>query len=220
MRNILLLIKKDSWLHQANFESFLTCVLMTTTVFFITRLSVEADLITEYAAGSYWTAFFITGYLTLNRILQIETLNQSFQAILISGVPSSSVFIASNLSLIFFFSVSQLVILPIHALFFGIDWTLLNYPLFLLIFFLVAIGFNAVISVIGVLVSEIKFNEFLLPLLCFPLQIPLLLAAVTLSNGIIQGEDLSVLTDWIKMLFAFDTVFLLLGYIIYTVIFD
>jgi heme exporter protein B len=60
----------------------------------------------------------------------------------------------------------------------------------------------------------------MLPLLLFPLLIPVLLAAVQLTQGSLQGESLRAGSHWIRLLAVFDVVFLVVGFLTFTFILE
>ena len=56
-------------------------------------------------------------------------------------------------------------------------------------------------------------NEVLFPLLLFPLVIPVIIGTVTATSVVLGGGTLGEASAWLKLLCAFDIVFLVAGYL-------
>ncbi len=56
--------------------------------------------------------------------------------------------------------------------------------------------------------AHLRAREVMLPLLLFPLTVPVILGAVRSTQAILGGSGLAEATQWIKLLGGFDIVFL------------
>ncbi|KAK3584282.1 hypothetical protein CHS0354_035363 [Potamilus streckersoni] len=215
----ILLIKKDIWLHLSNPAVFFNYILFSVSVYVLFRLTVNNDIPLYVIPGSFWTAYFLSGYTALTRIVQTETQHQSHKALICAGVSPTLIYIASFTSLTLFFSICLLLLLPLHSLFFN-SGGLLLLPDFILIFILITFGFNAGIILIAGLLAELPFADFLLPVLCFPIQTPLILGGIKLTEGIITGSTLAEQQNWLILLFCYDIIFFTAGYILTEILND
>ena len=73
-------------------------------------------------------------------------------------------------------------------------------------------------TLISVLTIEVRFKEVLVPLLLFPLSIPLLLASIRLSEVLLFSLDWNKLEIGLIILIAFDLIYLLICWISYELI--
>jgi heme exporter protein B len=61
--------------------------------------------------------------------------------------------------------------------------------------------------------STSKARQVMLSILVFPISVPLIIAAVKATGTILDGRSLQAVYSWLKILVAFDLVFLLLAYL-------
>ena len=85
----------------------------------------------------------------------------------------------------------------------------------LLLILLSSLGFSAVGTLFGAMVSSIRTREVLLPILLFPIVIPVILASVNGSTEVLLEEKFRFLFQWIKILAAFDVIFLAASFLVF-----
>jgi heme exporter protein B len=105
-----------------------------------------------------------------------------------------------------------LLIMPLFALFFQLNlWDALL-PL-LVVAVLGTLGFAAIGTLFSALTANLRAREVLFPLLLFPLVVPVIIGAVTATGVILGGGTLDEAGGWLKLLGAFDTIFLAVAYL-------
>ena len=60
-----------------------------------------------------------------------------------------------------------------------------------------------------------RVNEFLLPLLLFPIVTPLMISAVKSTTAIMSSAQISEWKIWFQIILTYDIIFGLLGFLIY-----
>ena len=60
--------------------------------------------------------------------------------------------------------------------------------------------------------ANTRAREVMLPVLLFPIVLPVVISAVKLTAGILDGLPWSSLGSWLRLLIGFDIVFLALSY--------
>jgi heme exporter protein B len=104
--------------------------------------------------------------------------------------------------------VAEAVVFPLFAVLYNVDlWTYL--PRLYVFAFLGTLGFSALATLFAGITSRTRAREIMLPLLLFPLTVPIILGTVRGMEGILRGEELLALGPWLKILAGFDVVFLL-----------
>jgi heme exporter protein B len=78
---------------------------------------------------------------------------------------------------------------------------------------LATVGFAAVGTLLAALTHAVRAREALVALLLFPLAVPLILGAVRSTEILFLGLGLAEAAKWIKLMVAFDALFLAGGYI-------
>ena len=58
-----------------------------------------------------------------------------------------------------------------------------------------------------------RAREVLLPVLLFPVLLPVLVAAVKLTGGLLDGEPLSQMGNWLQLMVLYDIGFTVLAYL-------
>ena len=79
----------------------------------------------------------------------------------------------------------------------------------LVILLLGAIGLVVLGTFYAAMASRSRAREVLLPLLLFPMLVPVLLAAMQASKVLLAGDMMHEAGAWMKMLVAYDIIFLL-----------
>ena len=71
-----------------------------------------------------------------------------------------------------------------------------------------AVGIAAVGTVFAAMAVNTRSREVMLPVLFFPVVVPVIVAAVEASGGLIRGDASADLTRWLPLMAVFDAVFL------------
>lgn len=165
-----------------------------------------SEFMAEAAPGILWLTFVFAGLLGMNRTFVYEVDKGCLQGLMLAPVDRSVIYISKFLVNLIFIGIVELIVLPVFSIFFKLD-IFSSLGQLLLVILLSTIGF----SVIGTLFSAIAVNtrtrEVMLPILHFPVSIPVILAAVQATAAIFQGEEWDVIWGWLKILIAFDIIF-------------
>jgi heme exporter protein B len=82
-----------------------------------------------------------------------------------------------------------------------------------LIVFLGTLGFTAVGTIFSAMAANTKARDKILSILIFPIYAPVVIAVVKATGTILDGKAIPEIYAWLKILIAFDLVFLLLAYL-------
>ena len=166
------------------------------------------ELVTTVGPGVLWVAFTFAGVLSMNRTFVLERDKGGLEGLMLCPVGREAIYLGKMLSIFLFMTVVQLVTLPIFSVIF-------NLPLFplrlVLVMPLATLGFAAVGTVFSAMAVNTRSREVLLPLLFFPIVVPVLISAVEASGVVLRAEPWSELLIWIEILLAFDVVFLMVS---------
>jgi heme exporter protein B len=88
-------------------------------------------------------------------------------------------------------------------------------PGLLLIILLGSIGYVAVGTLLASMAVQTRTRDILLPVLLFPLVIPILIAAVKGSTGFLQGVDIIDIRPWINLLLVYDVIFVAVAFMVF-----
>jgi heme exporter protein B len=114
-------------------------------------------------------------------------------------------------NLLFIFAM-ELLMLPLASIFFNI-WLIT--PSLLLVVTLGTIGFAAVGTLFSALSVNTRAREVLLPILLFPIMVPVLIAGVRATGALLDGETLSDIAHWLRLVIAYDAIFIAVAFLLF-----
>ncbi|MCG8334397.1 MAG: heme exporter protein CcmB [Proteobacteria bacterium] len=205
---------KDLQLDLKRLENFFSMLFFTITILLIFAFALPQDLSKQIdvLAGMYWISFLLSGILSLNKSFQHEKENGCIHALLISPVGRGAIFLGKMFASVTFILIVQGLVIPIFGILFNF-LAISFFPELMLLSLLASLGFASLGTLLAGLTSDIRFKEILLPLLLFPLLVPLLLACVRITQDILGGSGLLVSADWVRLLVGFDLIFLIIAYL-------
>lgn len=160
--------------------------------------------------AALWVTVAFAATLGLARAHALEQERGALEGVLLSPVSRSTLFLAkcaSNLVVVLF--LEAVVVLASAALLdagVGRRVVLLAPPLVL-----GAVGFTAAGTLLGAMTAATRLREVLLPILLLPVVLPVIIVSLAAIGRVLDGAGLAALAVPLKMLGAFDVVFLLLG---------
>lgn len=168
----------------------------------------------EISGGLLWIVFTFAGTLVLNRSFARELPNDCLDGLLAAPVPGSSLFLGKALSNFVLILAVEVVALPVFGIFYNVRWTQQFWTLMLVVA-LGTWGLTAIGTVFSALTVNIRLREVMLPLLVYPLMIPMLLGAMRLTALLVAGQPVTGDdTVWLRLLFGFDVIFTALSLVL------
>jgi heme exporter protein B len=161
----------------------------------------------QVAAGAIWLPTAFASVLSLSRTWQRERQEGAFDALLVSPLSHSAIFMGKALGMFVFLLAVEAVVVPTAALLFNID--LGRFGLGVLAIALCATpGIAAAGALFGVMTVRTRARDLVLAIVLFPLLSPTLMAAVGATRDLFDGQSLSALIGWFKVMLIFDLAFL------------
>ncbi len=167
----------------------------------------------ETGAGILWVAITFASVLGLGRTFAMERENRCLEGLLLSPLGGAALFGAKMTVNCIFMCLAQLAIVPLFFVLYG-DGFLHDVPMLLLVLLLANIGFSAAGTLFSAITAATGRNEALLPLLFFPLVMPLIAMAVKACGMIFGGADPARYTSWLQVMTAFALIFTGLGFLL------
>tara|TARA_Y100000588_G_scaffold386678_1_gene482755 strand:+ start:5592 stop:6275 length:684 start_codon:yes stop_codon:yes gene_type:complete len=162
------------------------------------------------AGGLLWVVYLFASVLILTRSFAREITNGCLDALIASPVPASAIFCGKLLSNALLLLLIELVSLPVFSVFYDISW-LGKFDSLLPVLLLGTWSITAVGTIFSAITAGNRLRELMLPLLVFPMTLPVLMACVKVTTLIFTGEPLGESIVWLKLLIAFAVIFTLLG---------
>jgi heme exporter protein B len=211
VQQVLAIVRKDLWAERRTKENLSAMIVFALIVLVIFNFAFELQEVdlNVVGAGVLWVAFTFSGILGLGRSFATEKDKGSLDGILLAPVDRGAIFLGKMMSNVIFITTMQAVILPLFAILNN-----LALPWFPLVPYIVlgTLGFAAVGTVLSAIAASTKMREVMLPILLFPVSIPLLMAAVKLTSGALQSLDFSHVALWFNILILYDVLFLVVAF--------
>ena len=159
------------------------------------------------AGAMLWVTVILAALLGLGRAYTIDREEDALTGLLLTPVDRGAFYLgkfAANLTLLL---ATEVVIFPVYGLFFQLQlWR----PLWgvALVVVLASVGIVAAGTLFGAIAGSTRLGETLLPVLLLPLVIPVVIYAASATQRLLVGRPLGEITGSLKMLLAFDIVFL------------
>jgi heme exporter protein CcmB len=205
--------RKDLTVEFRSRELFLTTLFfaLSTVLVFAFAFVREGRAIADAAAGILWVAMAFAGTLSLGRTFDREQANQTLPALLQAPIDRAAVYVGKLAGLVGLSWLVLLVIVPLVGLLFQAA-VASQAPRLVALLAAGSIGFLAVGSLFGAMLVRTRSRDVLLPVLLFPMTVPVLLAGVRGTSALLQETpDLAVAQMWLTMLVFFDAVFVTLA---------
>jgi len=167
-------------------------------------LQLSTDLQAGLTAGLLWVSLAFASTLGLNRSISLERENNALDGLLLAPVDRSAIYFGKALSNFAFTFLVALILLPVFTLFFGQNM----FNLTLVLFILLGVGaYTSLGTLLATLSIQARTRDVLLPILLYPLALPILIAAVEGSRGALSGQPLAELQSWLFLLLASNILF-------------
>ncbi len=174
--------------------------------------SIDATLVRpqDIAAGLIWMTLVFGGLLGVGRTFYLEAQDGAFQGVLTSPTPKDAVFLGKTLANFVLLYIVALLVVGVFTLFFGLHLGQ-NPGMLALALGLGALGFVALGTLFSAIASGTQMGETLLPILVFPLLVPMVIYGVSATNRILAGRPSEEVSGNLRMLAAFAVVAVFAG---------
>jgi heme exporter protein CcmB len=213
LETVWLVMRKDLLIELRSRE-----ILYTTVFFAISAVLVfafgfvrDGQPLEGAAAGILWIAISFSGTLALGRAFDRERQSETLRALLLAPVDRPALYVAKFLGVLTLLIAVEILIVPLIALLF--QTPLLGAPLTMIGLLLAGtVGFVCVGTLFAAMLGRARSRDVLLPVLLYPITIPVIIAGVRGTIALTQVEiDVAVARAWLSLLVSFDVVFLTLA---------
>ncbi len=187
------------------FTSMLTFSILVVVIFSF-AFAFSTGLIKLAAPAMLWITFTFAGVLGLSRSFALEKEGNAVLGLLLTPTDRSFIYIGKLISGTIFVFIVGMIIVPMFVIFFNLDFVATVLPLIPVVL-LGSLGYVAVGTLFSAMAVNTRLREVLLPILLFPIIIPLIVSAVKLSSLVLEGKPLSDGYSALQLLIAFDIIF-------------
>jgi heme exporter protein B len=216
MDKIWAIFRKDLLIELRTKDSLNTMLFFGIVVLVIFNFALESlsDSTRSEAPGILWVAFAFSGTLALNRMFAAEKENGCLQGLLMIPADRGIIYLGKMLAATVFMLIAEAVIFIFSLIFFNLTvWV--EIPYLALVFLIGTLGFTAVGTLLSAVAVNTKMREVLLPLILFPVILPMLINAVEATNIILNTHDYAALKLPLSVMSVFTIVFGTIAYLLF-----
>jgi heme exporter protein B len=170
-------------------------------------LDLRPEMVAVVGRGVLWVVVVFAGTIGLGRSFSAERDQGTLEGLLVAPVDRSALFFAKVIGNLLFMALVELVTVAAFVALFNITVDLIPLAITL---GLGTVGLAATGTLFAGIASNTRAREVMLPLLLFPIIVPLLIGVVQASSPAL-GEGLGREAPWLTLLAAFDVVYLAAG---------
>jgi heme exporter protein B len=212
-RTAWIVARKDLVIEARSRELLYTTVFFAVAVVLMFSFSfvVEGTPLPDAAAGILWVALAFSGTLALGRTFERERQAETLKALILAPTERSALYVGKLIGMLGVMSLVVAVVGPLVLVLFrvsvsGVVWHLLA------LLVTGGLGFAGVGTLFAAMLSRSLSRDILLPVVLYPLTVPLMIAGVSGTSALLAAEpNLARAEVWLAMLIFFDAVFLTLA---------
>jgi heme exporter protein B len=207
MPNLLAAFRKDlllQWRGRAQVAAIFVFG-ATSLLLFSFAIGPETHALRQYAAGFLWLGLLLSSTLTLADSFQSEMDDRALEGLVLLPADPRALYYGKALANCLQLVLVGVGLLPLMVVLYDAG-TLRLLPL-LGVIVLGSAGLSAPGTLYAAMTSQARARQTLLPLLLFPLVVPVLLSAVKATSLLILGDPMGQARSWVGLLIAFDLIY-------------
>jgi len=207
-------VQKDLAAEFRSRELLSAMLVFSLLVILIFNFALELDIKTRQSvtAGVLWTTFAFAGTLGLNRSMAVEKDRGCMDGLLLAPVDRAAIYFGKAISNLAFMLIVEAIVLPVYSMLYNVN---LFQAGLLGVILLGSIGYTAVGTLLAAMSVQTRTRDVLLPILLFPVAIPVLLASVKASGGLLDGAEFSEILTPLNILIVYDVIFIAVAYMVF-----
>lgn len=214
LKATLAIVQKDLAAEFRSRELLSAMLVFSLLVILIFNFALELDVKVRQSvtAGVLWTTFAFAGTLGLNRSMAVEKDRGCIDGLLLAPVDRSAIYFGKAISNLAFMLIVEAIVLPVYSMLYNINLFQLD---LLGVILLGSIGYTAVGTLLSAMAVQTRTRDVLLPILLFPIAVPVLLASVKASGGMLAGAEFAEILVPLNILIVYDIVFIAVAFMVF-----
>jgi heme exporter protein B len=159
----------------------------------------------RFGPGLLWIALLFAGSLMLQPSFAREHANDTLDALCLAPVSPFAILLGKIAANFVFLSACEVLLLPVFAVLYNVALLPVLGRL-VIVLMLGTFGLTITGTVFSAVAAQARMRELLLPLLLLPVLVPLLLAAVEATAGLLADAP-ELQRTWLEILIGFDVMF-------------
>ena len=177
----------------------------TALLLFSFAIGPNAQALLLHSSGFLWLGLLLSSTLTLSETFQLEMDQKGLEGTLLLPASPAALYYAKAMANTLQLTLLGMALVPVMVVLYNVES--LNFGRLFLIILLGSAGLSAPGTIYSAMASQAKAKQTLLPLLLFPLVVPVLLASVKATSLAIFGDPMGQLKSWVTLVTAFDVIY-------------
>ncbi|MFQ5526291.1 MAG: heme exporter protein CcmB [Thermoanaerobaculia bacterium] len=183
---------------------------MVALVLFSFAVVADGQVGVSAAAGFLIVALLLSSILALEESFRLEVEDRALEGLLLLPVDPVAVYYGKAIANTVLLILLGPVLLFLTAIFFALEFDGANLLGVAILWLLSSAGIAAPGTLYASMTSRVTGRDVILPLLLFPLTLPILMTGVRSFDLVLRGDAMGQLKGWILLLTAFDLVYWIL----------
>ena len=209
MRVVWSILAKDLLLEWRERARTLSVVLfaVVTLLLFSFALGPDVEALRAGTPGFLVLALLLSSTLALNESFRIEREDRALEGLLMRPVGSMAMFYAKALANALLLTLLAPVVVGLAVVLYSLEVGPPALTGLVGCWALGAAGLAAPGTLYAAMTSRLKTQDVALPILLFPLVVPVLLGSVKAMDLVLFGDAMNQLQSWVSLLLAFDVIY-------------
>ncbi len=203
------LVRKDllvEWRGRARLFSVLLFGAVT-LVLFSFAVGPDTLALRAGAAGFLVLALLLSSTMGLSESFRVEQEQRALEGLLLLPVEPVALFYGKALANTVFLLLLAPILIPVALVLYAVELEAARILGLLGLWALAAAGLSAPGTLYAAMTSRLQSQDVLLPLLLFPLVVPVLMASVKSADLILTGDPMAQMRSWLVLLIGFDVIY-------------
>ncbi len=179
----------------------------TSLLLFSFAIGPNAEALRTFSAGFLWLGLLLSSTLTLADSFHAETENRALEGLLLAGASARALYYGKAVANWIQLTLLGVALTPVMVVLYDAGTTRLGTLLLAIVLGGAAAGISAPGTLYAAMTSQLQARQTLLPLLLFPLIVPVLLASVKATSLAILGDPMGQVGSWLQLLLAFNAIY-------------
>jgi heme exporter protein B len=208
MKQVLAVVRKDlliegkSWTRLMGLIAFSILILLL----FSFAIGPNTAMLQKHAAGYLWLATLLASSTLFTQSFLLETEGGAIEQLQLAPVNPASLFFGKAIANSIQLFTMMLAMVPALVVICDVSFTESAW-LLLVTMILGALGLSAPGAMYAAMTARLSNQQLLLPLLLFPLMVPVLIGTAKVTSLIFFGDAMGQISSWLKLLGAFDLIY-------------
>lgn len=177
----------------------------TALLLFSFSIGPNSEALRLYAPGFLWLGLLLSSTLALSESFHLEMEQRALEGLLLLPASERSLYYGKAIANAVQLTILGIALIPVMVILYDAGTTRIGS--LILVIALGSAGLAAPGTLYTAMTSQVRAQQTLLPLLLFPLVVPVLLAAVKATSLFILGDPMGQAKSWITLLIAFDAIY-------------